>query len=80
MDWSHLTPEQAARAEGLYAQLQQAVQGDLRDLAALLASKPDHQLFGQTEFQVRDRVHRIGAEALQIAAEQRKKGATKAPA
>jgi hypothetical protein len=46
----------------------------------LLARKPDDQLFGPTEFQLRDLVHRLGAHALQTAAEQRKKGATEVPA
>jgi hypothetical protein len=51
----------------------------LKELAALLASKSDHQLLGQTEFEVRDRVLRIGAEAIETAAEQRKKGDTVPP-
>jgi hypothetical protein len=46
----------------------------------LLASKPDDQLFGATEFQLRDLVHRLGAKALQTAAQQRKKGGTPVPA
>ena len=49
-------------------------------LAELLASKQDHQIFGATEFEVRDRVHRIGAEAIQTALEERKKRGTKVPA
>jgi hypothetical protein len=32
-------------------------------LARLLVSKKDHELFGATEFEVRDRVLRIGAQA-----------------
>jgi hypothetical protein len=35
---------------------------------------------GATEFQLRDLVHRLGAKALQTAAQQRKKGGTKVPA
>jgi hypothetical protein len=80
MSWSHLTPEQVEEAERLYQVLRQATEADLRDLAALLVSKPDRQLLGQTEFEVRDRVHAIGAKALQTAVNLRKKGGTKAPA
>jgi hypothetical protein len=45
-----------------------------------LAGKPDEQLLGQTEFEVRDLVHEIGSDAIQAALQGRKKGATKAPA
>jgi hypothetical protein len=80
MSWTHLTPEQAAQAEQIFLTLKQATETDLRQLAALLASKPDSQLLGQTEFEVRDRVHQIGAKALETAVNLRKKGGTKAPA
>ena len=77
---SHLTPEQAELAERIYQSLRQAADADLRGLAELLASKPDRQLLGQTEFEVRDRVHKIGAKALETALDERKKGGTKGPA
>jgi hypothetical protein len=35
---------------------------------------------GDTEFQIRDRVHDLGAQVLQVALAERKKGGTKAPA
>ena len=79
MSWLPLTPEQAELAERIYQTLRQAADADLRDLAELLASKPDRQLLGQTEFEVRDRVHALGAKALQTALDERKKGGTKAP-
>ena len=59
-----LTPEQAELSDRIYQTLRQATDSDLRSLAELLASKPDRQLLGQTEFEVRDRVHQIGAKAL----------------
>jgi hypothetical protein len=74
MSFEHLPEEQARRAEELYESLKSAADSDLRAIAELLASKPDNQLFGETEFQLRDRVHRFGAKALQAAALQRKKG------
>jgi hypothetical protein len=80
MSWSHLTSQQAEEAERLYQILKQATETELRELAALLASKPDRQLLGQTEFEVRERVHQIGARAIETAVNLRKKGATKAPA
>jgi hypothetical protein len=74
-----LTPEQTECAERIYQTLRQAVDSDLRRLAELLAAKPERQLLGKTEFEVRDRVHTIGAKALEAALQERKKGGTRAP-
>jgi hypothetical protein len=76
MSRQSMTPEQADCAERIYQPLRQAADADLRLLAELLACKPDHQLLGKTEFEVRDRVHKIGAKALETALQERKKGAT----
>jgi hypothetical protein len=73
MPWSHLSPEQAERAEQIFQSLRQATESDLRGLAELLACKEDGQLLCPTEFEVRDRVHTIGAKAIETAVDQRKK-------
>jgi hypothetical protein len=75
-----LTPQQETEAQRIFAILKQTSDADLMALARLLAAKPDHQLLGATEFQVRDAVHKIGAQALQIALHGRKKGGMTAPA
>ncbi len=75
-----LSPDQEAQAQVLYQRLKAAFDAEALQLARLLASKPDAQLLGATEFEVRDRVHRLGAEVLQAALAERKKGGTKAPA
>ncbi len=75
-----LTPEQEAEAQRLFQALQQPFLDEARRLARLLAAKPDAQLLGKTEFEVRDSVHRLGAAALQTALEERKKGGIGAPA
>ena len=80
MSSSPLTPEQVEQAERIYQSLRQAVESDLRTLAESLASKPDRQIFGPTEFEVRDRVHKIGAKAIETALNERKKGGIKGPA
>jgi hypothetical protein len=72
-----LTPDQEAQARRLYEFLQQPFLDEARRLARLLASKPDAQLLGKTEFEVRDAVHRLGATALEAALDERKKGGTK---
>ena len=80
MSFDHLPEEQARRAEQLFESLKAAAEHDLRAIAESLATKPDDQLFGRTEFELRDRVLRLGAQALQAAAQQRKKGGTQDPA
>jgi hypothetical protein len=79
MEPTPLTSEQRAEAERIYQILRERTDADLRQLAQLLASKPDHQLLGATEFEVRDRVHRIGARALDAALQERKKRGTRGP-
>ena len=80
MDAPSLSPEQDAEAERLFQTLRPILEAELRQMTRLLASKPDDKLLGKTEFEVRDRVHRIGAKAIETALNERKKGATKGPA
>ncbi len=61
-----LSPEQEQQAQALAQRLRQAVDDDLLQLARLLVSKPENEIFGQTEFQLRDIVHHLGATALQV--------------
>ena len=75
MPHTPLTPEQQAEAQRIYDALKAGLDSDIRQIAELLASKPDAQLLGATEFEVRDRVHAIGAKAVQSALSGRKKGA-----
>jgi hypothetical protein len=71
-----LTAEQQAEADRLLSGMLQAAEGDLRQLAELLATKTDADTFGATEFTVRDIVLRVGAKAVETALEGRKKGGT----
>lgn len=75
-----LSAEQEAEAQRIFQILKRTTDDDLLALARLLASKKDRDLLGQTEFEVRDRVHDIGAKAIETALAERKKGGTKAPA
>jgi hypothetical protein len=75
-----LTPEQQAEAQRLFEALQGPFLDEARRLAELLASKANAQLLGKTEFEVRDAVHRLGAQALQAALGEREKGGTRGPA
>jgi hypothetical protein len=72
----HLTPEQEAEAQVLFQRLKSAFEREAWQLARLRASKEDRQLLGGTEFAVREQVHRLGAQALETALQERKKGGT----
>jgi hypothetical protein len=74
-----LSPELEAKAQELVARLRPQAENDLLALARLLVSKPDREIFGDTEFEARAIVHRIGAHALETHLAE-KKTATKAPA
>jgi hypothetical protein len=71
-----LTPDQHAEADRIHAALLAAAADDLRELADTLARTTDATIFGATEFTVRDIVLRVGAKALEVALEGRKKGGT----
>lgn len=46
-------------------------------ISRLLASKENRHLLGETEFMIRDAVHRLGAEGIDAALAERKKRGTK---
>jgi hypothetical protein len=73
-----LSAEHEARAQELAQHLRTAFADDLLGLARLLVSKDERHAFGQTEFELRQAVHRLGAKALQASLAQ-KKTATVAP-
>ena len=75
-----LTPEQEAEAQRLAAIIGKKAQEEALYMARLLASKPDHKLLGATEFEIRDRAHKLAASAIETALNERKKGGTKGPA
>lgn len=68
-----LTPAQEQEAQALAGKLQAAAKEDLLQLARLLVSKRTEELFGQTEFEVRDRVLRIGAHAYELHLREKKR-------
>jgi len=74
-----LTPKQQDEAQRIERILMESVRNEIRSIAELLASKPERQLLGQTEFEVRGLVRKIGAKAIETALDQRKKGGTKDP-
>ena len=71
-----LTPEQEAQAQRLAKLAGQKVQEELLQMYRLMMSKVDGQLLGQTEFEMRDRVHKVAAHVIETALNERKKGGT----
>jgi hypothetical protein len=70
---AELSEVQQANADRIYERIRGAFDDEARRLSALLASKEDSQLLGDTEFEVRERVHALGAEALEATADERSK-------
>ena len=67
-----LSPELEVKAQELLSHLRAQTDEELLALARLLVSKDDGELFGDTEFQVRDIVHRIGSKAYETHLAQKK--------
>lgn len=74
-----LTVEQEAEAQELAKRIHEQTEAEILALARLLVSKRTTEIFGETEFEARDIVHRIGAKALEVQLAQ-KKTATRAAA
>jgi hypothetical protein len=60
-----LPPEKKAEIEDLTRAIREAVDAEIGELAAHLASTDDAHLFGQNEFQIRAIAHRIAAQAVE---------------
>jgi hypothetical protein len=72
-----LTPEQEAEAKRMATIVGQRAQEEALQMMRIMVSKPDSQLFGASEFEIRERAHKLAAFAMQTAVNERKKGGTK---
>jgi parvulin-like peptidyl-prolyl isomerase len=63
MSGDRLTPEQEAEAQLLAERIRQAAGDEFQQIARLLVGKQTKEIFGATEFQVRDILLRVGAKA-----------------
>jgi len=80
MDGLELTPEQEQEAKVITDTLIGAMKVEAENIGRLLASKENRELFGQTEFQLRDILLRLGARGIDAALEAQKKRDIKDPA
>jgi hypothetical protein len=74
-----LPPEKQADIEQLTREIHEAVDAEIGELAANLATTDDAHLFGDNEFKVRALAHRIAAKAVERHLA-RKKTDTRGPA
>ncbi len=74
-----LSPEKQAEIEDLSRAIREAVDAEIGELAAHLATTDDAHLFGDNEFQIRALAHKIAAKAVEQHLA-RKKTVTTAPA
>jgi hypothetical protein len=56
-----LTAEQENEAKLLEVKIRKALDQEISEIARVLVSSPENELFGQTEFQIRDLLLRAGA-------------------
>jgi len=77
MEELKLTPEQEAEAERIFENAMARAKVELSHAAKLVASKKNSELFGETEFQLRDALFRIGSRLVDAALQERKKRGTK---
>ena len=66
-------PLELNEEERIYELIREGCEDDIRRMAKALAGKDDSNLLGQTEFELRDRVHALGAKALETVANERQK-------
>jgi hypothetical protein len=74
-----LPPEKMADIEQLTREIHEAVDAEIGELAANLATTDDAHLFGANEFKIRALAHKIAAKAVERHLA-RKKTATRGPA
>ena len=68
-----LSAEQEALAQRVYQKLRAKMDDELLDMARLMASKADHEIFGPGEFELRDKLNKVGATIVAEAANERAK-------
>lgn len=79
MEATDLTMEEELEAQRIADIVVARARVEAIQIGRLLATRKNSELFGETEFTIRDAVHRVGASALETALEERKKRGTKEP-
>ena len=69
---SPLSTEKETEAQALAQRIRELADEELVQMARLLVSTPDREIFGDTEFQLRDMLLKVGAKALEEHLRQKK--------
>jgi len=72
MSSTPLPPEKRAEVEDLARAIREAIDAEISELAANLATTDDAHIFGDNEFKVRDIAHKIAAKAIEQRLAQKK--------
>jgi hypothetical protein len=73
MSSTPLPPEKRAKFEDLARAIREAIDAEISELAANLATTDDAHIFGDNEFKVRDIAHKIAAKAIEQRLAQKKR-------
>jgi hypothetical protein len=76
MPTAPVPPEKQAEIEDLERAIREAVDAEVSELAANLATTDDAHLFGKNEFTIRALAHRIAAKAVEQHLARKKTGTT----
>jgi hypothetical protein len=84
MEGSHrvdgMTPEELTEVQRIHDLVLKALDKDIWQIARFMVTRRDDQMFGETEFTLREKALRMGARALEATVDDRKKRGTKAAA
>jgi hypothetical protein len=77
---SGMTPEKLEEVQRVHDVMAKAMDQEIWRMAELMVTRRDDQLFGETEFLLREKALRMGAQALEATVDDRKKRGIKAAA
>ena len=63
----------SADVQVLFERLKPLYEQEAMRMAEAMATKKDEEMFGKNEYEIRDRVHELGAKTLEIAVNERQK-------
>jgi hypothetical protein len=75
-----MTPEKSEEVQRVHDVMLKAMEQEIWRMAEFMVTRRDDQLFGATEFALREKVLRMGAQALEATVDDRKKRGTRAAA
>ena len=75
-----IRPEKSEEVQRVHDVMLKAMDQEIWRMAELMVTRRDDQLFGETEFALREKALRMGAQALEATVNDRKKRGTRAAA